>query len=133
MPWFCLTFFIFYVNLIIVFTVPTHGLSVGGKEDFWKMLPGAEWVISLHLGVMIRTWGETLSGRHKQTSYASILWLSNQLPSNVNKTLNISANHGGITDSRDLREKSTNIQNTKEILKVWEDVFLRLNPARFKC
>ena len=26
-------FFIFYINLIIVCTVPTHGLSVGGKED----------------------------------------------------------------------------------------------------
>ena len=36
-----------------------------GEEIFEKMRPGGEWVISLCLGVMIRTWGKMLTGRHE--------------------------------------------------------------------
>ena len=36
--------------------------------------------------------------------WGSILWLANVFLSDLNKNLNISTNHGGITNLRDLRE-----------------------------
>ena len=57
----CLTFFIFYINLVIVCVALLHDL-LAGENKFLKMLPGGKWAISLSLGVMIRTWGEILTG-----------------------------------------------------------------------
>ena len=59
--------------------------------------------------------------------------LANRFPSDLNKNLTSSPNQGGIISLRDLAEDSTNIQNTKEILGIREDVSLRLNLARLSC
>ena len=58
--------------------------------------------------------------------------LANRFPSDLNKNLTSSPNQGGIISLRDLAEDSTNIQNTKEILGIREDVSLRLKSCKTK-
>ena len=101
------------------------------ETEFGKMLPGAEWVISLSLVVMIRTWRKCWLRSKSKNRWGSILWLANAFTSNLSKNLKIFLNHGGIKDLRDLRENSTNIQKRDRTLRSF--VSLRLNPEGLGC
>ena len=73
------------------------------------MLLGADWVISLSLGVIIRTGGECWLGGTSKNLDGQFCDSQMHFPESLNKNLKISPNHGGITDLRDLKGNSTNI------------------------
>ena len=128
---FCLRFFYLLDKFDYFLHSPSPCLICWRETEFWKMLPGAEWVISLSLVVMIRIWRECWLRGKSKNRWGSILWLANVFPSNLSKNLKIFLSHGGIKDLKDLRENSTNIQKRDRTLRSL--VSLRLNPEGLGC